>query len=100
MPPGLEEVAGRLSKAQRHFVLMSSEKAMHPYYIDSSRGTAKSMVTRGFAYRTACRMTGSWNGESFNGYGLTPLGVELRAYLLAHKEATDPAAEPQEEAKP
>lgn len=80
-PPANPASEVKLTPAQRHFVLMSSDKAVHPYDIDSSGTTAKAMVIRGFAYRAICRMTGSWKGESFNGYGLTPLGLELRAHL-------------------
>ena len=76
-----------LTEAQRHFVLMASDKPIHPYDIDVSGMVAKALVRKGIAYRVVCEMTAT--RESFNGYGLTPLGLSLkRALHAAHPSAS------------
>lgn len=82
----IELLAARLTEAQKHFLIMSSDRPIHPYDIDVSGLTAKAMVRRGLAYRTLCRT--ATTDEAFNGYGLTPLGLRYRAALRARASIT------------
>ncbi len=72
-PPGLEEVAGRLTAEQRAII---------------ARGTEIGCVARAKTRNALIR-----HGLATNPHGdpslldWTPLGMELRAHLLAHKEA-------------
>lgn len=87
-PPGpsVREVAERLSGAQREALRHGTEI-----------GGIALAKTRNALIR---------HGLATNPHGhpavldWTPLGLAVRAHLLAHKEAADPVSQPQEEAKP
>lgn len=77
--------AKRLSKCQRAMLLRMSESAMHPFDVSGTGSVGVALVKRGLAYRAVCTMTAT--DESFNGYGLTPAGLSVRAALLKDPDA-------------
>jgi hypothetical protein len=69
----------KLSKQQRAMIARMTAAAMHPFDVCSTGSVGMALVRRGLAYRAVCTMTAT--DESFNGYGLTKLGLAVRALL-------------------
>lgn len=70
----------RLTKQQSAAIVRMNAAAQHPFDVCTTGSVGMALVRRGLAYRAVCTMTAT--DESFNGYGLTKLGLAVREVLL------------------
>lgn len=75
-----ERIASGLTKSQRRMARNMVEAPMYPLDVCGQGSVGVSLVKRGLAYRAVCTMTAT--DENFNGYGLTPLGEQVREVLM------------------